>query len=229
MAILLCVRSCRVSGLYLARAVAARSCHQTERGAVRRSEARAQWGVMAGCGRGVPAGSRAGGADRSCRRDTAARRSRSDAGAAPARWRRSAGRRVGARRRRGGIGRGQAGAAGGGGRAGRSSGCGRSGRAGRGAGSGGDEFESGQPHRLPAPAVSPVLVAEEHIVGFEADETLVGDRDVVRVAAQVAEDGSGAGEGRLDVDHPVLVPYRTLSSCIPPQPSLWTGRAQPPL
>lgn len=60
-----------------------------------------------------------------------------------------------------------------------------------------DEFESGQPQGLPAFGVGAVLGEEKDAVALEADETLVGDRDAVRVAAEVAEDVSGPAKGGL--------------------------------
>jgi hypothetical protein len=48
------------------------------------------------------------------------------------------------------------------------------------------------------------LYAEEHGVAVQADKALIGDGDVVRVAAEAAEHGLETGEGGLDVDYPLL-------------------------
>jgi len=55
---------------------------------------------------------------------------------------------------------------------------------------------------VPVGGVSP---AEGNLATFQRDETMVGDGDTMRVAAQVTENVLRAAEGRFAVDHPVLV------------------------
>ena len=57
-------------------------------------------------------------------------------------------------------------------------------------------------------ATAVVLVAEGHADLVEGDQAAVRDRDPVCVAREIREHGFGAGERRLGIDHPSLLPER---------------------
>ena len=67
-----------------------------------------------------------------------------------------------------------------------------------------DELRRGQPHDLHAvAALDPVVFPSEgYCVGIGADEAVVGDRDPVRVAAQVGQHRFGSAEGWLGIHDP---------------------------
>lgn len=67
-----------------------------------------------------------------------------------------------------------------------------------------DELGRGQPHDPRAvAALDPVILpAERHGIGIRADQAAVGDRDPVRVSAQIGQHGLGSAEGRFGIDHP---------------------------
>jgi len=60
-------------------------------------------------------------------------------------------------------------------------------------------------HLALAVAVSIVLPGEGHLLALDPHQALVGDRHAVGVARQVREHLLGTAEGRLAVDHPLLV------------------------
>jgi hypothetical protein len=55
-----------------------------------------------------------------------------------------------------------------------------------------------------AVAMSPVLPTKREVVTLHADETVVGDRDPVRVPGEIVDHLLGSGHRRLGVNHPVL-------------------------
>jgi hypothetical protein len=67
-----------------------------------------------------------------------------------------------------------------------------------------DELVRVKPHGLPAVRAvdAVVLPAERHAALVEGEQTLVGDGDAVRVAADVVEDLFRSGKRRLGVDDP---------------------------
>src|SRR5205085_2594531 len=62
-----------------------------------------------------------------------------------------------------------------------------------------------EPH---PPVAAVILVTEPHALLVESDQPAVRDGDTVGVAGEIGEHRLGAGEGRLGVDEPVLVPQR---------------------
>jgi hypothetical protein len=67
-----------------------------------------------------------------------------------------------------------------------------------------DEFTAVDAFDAPASAALVVLVSEEDVFVLSAYEPLVGDGDAMGVAAEIVEDLLGSGEGRLDMDDPLL-------------------------
>jgi hypothetical protein len=68
-----------------------------------------------------------------------------------------------------------------------------------------DELVGGQRHGFPT-LVLGVLVAKAHLAMIDAEETGVGQRDTVEIAAQVVQDVLRAVHSRFAVDHPPLGP-----------------------
>ncbi len=66
-----------------------------------------------------------------------------------------------------------------------------------------DELISRECHRLAHGFLSVVLPAEHDVVAVEAHQAVIGDRDPMRVAAQIVEHLPRAAEGRFRVDDPV--------------------------
>ena len=48
-----------------------------------------------------------------------------------------------------------------------------------------------------------VLVGEGHVRAIEGEQAVIADRRPMGVAPEIPEDGGGAPEGRLGIDHPV--------------------------
>jgi len=67
-----------------------------------------------------------------------------------------------------------------------------------------EEVHRRKGHLPGAVAVSPVLPTKRELVTVHADETVVGDRDPVRVPRKIVDHLFGSRHGRLRVDHPVL-------------------------
>lgn len=67
-----------------------------------------------------------------------------------------------------------------------------------------DEFVGRQRHRLALIGITPVAVRERDDAVADREEPVVGDGDAMGIAAEVVEDGSGAGEGTFGIDDPVL-------------------------
>ena len=65
-----------------------------------------------------------------------------------------------------------------------------------------DRVEGHDAAAVVMPGVSP---AKAHLSAVEAEQSSVGDGDAVGVASQVLQHVFGAAEGRLGVDHPLLV------------------------
>jgi len=55
-------------------------------------------------------------------------------------------------------------------------------------------------------AVAVIFPGKGDAIVGDLDEPMVGDSDAVRIAAQVAQDLLGPGEGLLAVDHPIGLP-----------------------
>ena len=68
-----------------------------------------------------------------------------------------------------------------------------------------DELDCIEGHDVAAVVMPGVSPAEAHLSVVEADKPSVGDGDTVGVAGQVLQDVFGTTEGRLGVDHPLLV------------------------
>src|SRR5512140_1284306 len=66
------------------------------------------------------------------------------------------------------------------------------------------ELIHGQGHEPLLVLVSRVSPAEGDLAVDERDQPMIGDRDTVRVAAEVAESMLGAAEGTFGIDDPVL-------------------------
>ena len=65
-----------------------------------------------------------------------------------------------------------------------------------------DELVGGQRHDLALVLMPVVAPAEADPAAGERDESAVGDRDAVRVAAEIGQHRRGAGEWSLGVDDP---------------------------
>ena len=68
-----------------------------------------------------------------------------------------------------------------------------------------DELDRVEVHNGAAVVVSGISPAEAHLSAVEAEQSSVGDGDAVGIAGQVLQNVFGAAEGRLGVDHPLLV------------------------
>ena len=66
------------------------------------------------------------------------------------------------------------------------------------------ELRRGQGHLPLLAAVGVILPAEGDTHPVKRQKPMVGDGHAMRVAAQIAENLSGAAEGRLGIHHPVL-------------------------
>ena len=63
-------------------------------------------------------------------------------------------------------------------------------------------------HRPPLVAVRVILPLKRDTRTVEGQQTVIADRDAMRVAPEVAQDGGRPAEGRLGVDHPVALEER---------------------
>ena len=66
-----------------------------------------------------------------------------------------------------------------------------------------EKLHGGERHRPALVAVGVVLVREGHVVAIEGEQPVIADGHPMGIAAEIAQDGRRAPEGRLDVDHPV--------------------------
>ena len=62
---------------------------------------------------------------------------------------------------------------------------------------------AGERHRAPRVAVRVVLPAKGHALTVEGEQAVIADRDAMRVAPEVAQDGGRPTEGRFGIDDPV--------------------------
>ena len=67
-----------------------------------------------------------------------------------------------------------------------------------------DELIGVQAHGLLAIAVGVIAPAKAHVLSVEINQAVVGDGNLVRVAPEVGQHLSGAGERRFGIDHPVV-------------------------
>src|SRR5438105_5190822 len=66
-----------------------------------------------------------------------------------------------------------------------------------------DELIRLQRQGLGAAVMLVVFVLKRDLAVFERDQSVIGDRDSMGIAAQIREHLLGAAEGRLSVDHPL--------------------------
>jgi len=71
-----------------------------------------------------------------------------------------------------------------------------------------DELGGCKRHELDARAVAVVLPTEGNMIIRDLEETMIGDGDAVRIAAQIAQNLLRPGKGLLAIDHPVQLPDR---------------------
>ncbi len=77
-----------------------------------------------------------------------------------------------------------------------------------------DELIGRECHRLAHGLLSVVLPAERDVVAVEAHQAVIGDRDPMRVAAQIVEHLPGAAEGRFRVEGGYAArPSRPVGDC----------------
>lgn len=57
-------------------------------------------------------------------------------------------------------------------------------------------------------AVCVVFPSEAYVVTIEAEQALVADGDAMSIAAEIAQHANGISEGRLGIDHPVVLEQR---------------------
>ena len=87
-----------------------------------------------------------------------------------------------------------------------------------------EELLRGQRHDLHPVPVRVVLPPEPHHAVRQAEQTVVGERHAMGVAAQIVQDLGGTAEGRLGVDDPGLglgVAGKAAGSARSPVPSAW--------
>ena len=70
-----------------------------------------------------------------------------------------------------------------------------------------------QAHQLLLVAVSGVAPTEVDVVIVQCNESVVGDRDAMRVGAEIAQDVLGTSEGTLGVDDPVVAEQSSQPCC----------------
>lgn len=57
-------------------------------------------------------------------------------------------------------------------------------------------------------AVRVVFPSEAYVVTIEAEQALVADGDAMSIAAEIAQHANGISEGRLGINHPVVLEQR---------------------
>jgi len=65
-----------------------------------------------------------------------------------------------------------------------------------------DELVGRQGHRFDLTAIPIILPLKADLIVFDVEQSVVGNRDAMRVAAHVIEDLLGAGEGALGIYDP---------------------------
>src|SRR3954453_12316895 len=70
------------------------------------------------------------------------------------------------------------------------------------------ELCRGERHDALLVAVRIVFPSEAYAVTVEAEQALVADGDAVCISAEIAQHADGISEGRLRVDHPVVLEQR---------------------
>ena len=70
------------------------------------------------------------------------------------------------------------------------------------------ELACGECHDALLVAVRIVFPSEAYVVTIEAEQALIADGDAVSVAAEIAQHANGISEGRLGIDHPVILEQR---------------------
>ena len=70
------------------------------------------------------------------------------------------------------------------------------------------ELASGERHDALLVAMGVVLPSEADAMAVEAKQALVADGDAVGIAAEIAQHADGISEGRLGIDHPVVLEQR---------------------
>ena len=72
-----------------------------------------------------------------------------------------------------------------------------------------EEFSGGERHYALAVMMAVILPAEADGRIILADQTLIGDGDAMRVAAEIFQHLSRTAEGRLGIDYPLALAERT--------------------
>jgi len=85
-----------------------------------------------------------------------------------------------------------------------------------------EELVCVQAHQLPLVAVCGVTPAEAYPVAIQGDQSVVGNRDAMRVRAEIAQDVLRTSEGALGIDHPVMAEQSSQPCCEPP----WISQRQ---
>ena len=70
------------------------------------------------------------------------------------------------------------------------------------------ELACGERHDALLVAMCIVFPSEPNLVTIEAEQALVADGDAMGIAAEIAQHADGITEGRLSVDHPVVLEQR---------------------
>ena len=71
------------------------------------------------------------------------------------------------------------------------------------------ELACGERHDALLVAVRIVFPSEAYRTAVEAEQALIADGDAVSVAAEIAQHANGITEGRLGIDHPIVLEQRT--------------------
>ena len=70
------------------------------------------------------------------------------------------------------------------------------------------ELACGERHDALLVAVRVVFPSEAHVAAIKAEQALVADGDAMGIAAEIAQHANGISEGRLGIDHPVVLEQR---------------------
>ena len=72
-----------------------------------------------------------------------------------------------------------------------------------------EELACAECHDALLVAVGVLFPSEAYAVTVEAEQALVADGDAVGIAAEIAQHANGITEGRLGIDHPVILEQST--------------------
>jgi hypothetical protein len=75
------------------------------------------------------------------------------------------------------------------------------------------ELIRGQAHQLLLVAVCGVTPTEADLVVVQRNQSMVGDRDAMRVCTEIAQNVFGSSERTLGVDHPVMTEQGSQPCC----------------